>query len=267
MTIGKRFSILFISTIFLFSAGCSIVPECSGSVSSSSSTPQITFTPHESAEGIPDRYTQNSEKFVVFSKGASEDFHWADGYSNGYPFNCIWRKSSATIADGIMSMSVMQENGGYTGAEYRSWDTFSYGFYSVCMKAADCSGVISSFFTYTNRPVWDEIDIEFLGKDMTHIQFNYYTTGVGDHEFYFDLGFDGSADFHEYAFDWQPDSITWYVDGKAVYRATENIPSNRMQIMMNVWNCQGIDEWSGAFDVSALPATAQYKWIGYAPSV
>ena len=88
------------------------------------------------------------------------------------------------------------------------------------MKAANCSGVISSFFTYTNQPVWDEIDIEFLGKDMTRVQFNYYTNGVGGHEFYFDLGFDASEDFHEYAFDWQRDSITWYIDGKAVYRAT-----------------------------------------------
>lgn len=165
-----------------------------------------------------------------------------------------------------MSMSVAKEGGGYTGAEYRSHATFSYGFYSVCMKAADCSGVISSFFTYTNRPVWDEIDIEFLGKDTTHVQFNYYTKGVGDHEFLLDLGFDGAEDFHEYAFDWQKDSITWYVDGKAVYRATENLPSNPMQIMMNVWNCQGADAWSGPFDQTRLPATAQYKWIGYAPS-
>ena len=130
------------------------------------------------------------------------------------------------------------------------------------MKAAKCPGVISSFFTYTGHP-WDEIDVEFLGNDTTRIQLNYYTNGTGGHEFLYELGFDGSEGFHEYGFDWQPDSITWYVDGKAVYRATENIPSASGKIMMNVWNTRGVDEWAGAFDPAYLPVTAQYGWIGY----
>ena len=29
---------------------------------------------------------------------------------------------------------------------------------------------------------WDEIDIEFLGKDTPKVQFNYYTNGQGNHE-------------------------------------------------------------------------------------
>lgn len=226
---------------------------------------QPTFKPHYSAAGVEDRKTTDGEKLVVFSRGGSSEFYFANGYSNGGNFNCTWKSSSAEIKGGVMSMSVKRDGSGYSGAEYRSKNNFSYGFYSVCMKAADCSGVISSFFTYTNQPVWDEIDIEFLGKDMTKVQFNYYTNGVGGHEYLFELGFDASEDFHEYAFDWQKGSITWYIDGKAVYRATENLPSHSMQIMMNVWNTIGVDEWSGALDESKLPATAQYKWIAYAP--
>jgi len=224
-----------------------------------------TFTPHESAAGLNDRLASDDEKIVRFSEGGSPEFYWTDGYSNGGNFNCTWRKNSASVENGVMSMSVTEERGGYAGAEYRTNTRYSYGFYAVCMKAADCSGVISSFFTFTNKPVWDEIDIEFLGKDMTRVQFNYYTGGKGSHELYFELGFDASQDFHEYAFDWRADSITWYVDGYAVYRATENLPSHPMQIMANVWNCQNADGWSGAFDKSALPATAQYKWFAYSP--
>lgn len=41
----------------------------------------------------------------------------------------------------------------------------------------------------------------------------------------YDLGFDASQGFHTYGFDWQADSITWYVDGEPVYKATDNIPS------------------------------------------
>lgn len=229
---------------------------------------QPTFTPHESAAGISDRLTEENEKISDFSKGGSTEFHWADGYTNGGNFNCYWRKSSANVTNGVMGMTVSKEGSGYAGAEYRTEKTSSYGFYSVCMKAAKCSGVISSFFTYTNTPVWDEIDIEFLGKDTTKIQFNYFTKGVDEgHVFLFDLGYDASESFHEYAFDWQPQSITWYVDGIAVYRATENLPSHPMQIMANVWNCRGADEWSGAFDTSAIPATAEYKWLAFSPYI
>lgn len=263
MKLFKRMAIILFSVALVALSACvtEIPPETNGN--NPEPSPAVTFTPHESAAGIADRLTQNSEKLVIFANGGSSDFYWANGYSNGGVFNCTWRESSATIQNGVMNMSVKAEKDGYSGAEYRTNKTYSYGFYSVCMKAAECSGVISSFFTYTGRPVWDEIDIEFLGKDTAKIQFNYYTEGVGGHEFIFDLGFNGAEDFHEYAFDWQSNSITWYVDGKAVYRATENLPSNPMQIMMNVWNCKGADAWSGALDTAALPATAQYKWFAY----
>lgn len=45
------------------------------------------------------------------------------------------------------------------------------------------------------------INIEILGKDTTKVQFNYFTDSRGDHEFFYDLGFDASEDFHDYAFD------------------------------------------------------------------
>ena len=103
------------------------------------------------------------------------------------------------------------------------------------MQAIKNDGVVSSFFIYTgpsdNNP-WDEIDIEVLGKDTTKVQFNYFTNGVGNHEYMYDLGFDASKGYHTYGFDWQPDKITWYVDGKEVYSATTNIPSTPGKIVL-----------------------------------
>lgn len=221
-----------------------------------------------SVKGLPKRFAKDEEKIVVFSENKTEGFYAAHGWANHKMFNCEWNGGNAVIKDGVMNMSVTKAEGetktgyDYYGAEYRSSAYFSYGFYAVSMKAADCSGVISSMFTYTGNP-WDEIDIEILGKNMGQVQFNYYTNGVGGHEYLYKLGFDASEDFHEYAFDWQPDSITWYVDGTPIYRATENIPSHPQQLMMNVWNCIGYDGWSGKFDESSLPATAQYEWIAY----
>ena len=211
------------------------------------------------------RLTPDEHKIAVFdSDGAyPEGFYTRNDRGNGFPFNCSFLRRNAVESNGTLSLILSDSNGGYAGAEFRSAERYSYGYYSVSMKAAKCSGVISSFFIYTGWP-WDEIDIEFLGNDTTKVQFNYYTNGVGGHEYVYDLGFDASKEFHEYGFDWQEDSITWYVDGIAVYRATVSIPSHAGNIMMNIWNVA--DEhagWAGKFYGSGLPVSAQYQWIGY----
>lgn len=213
--------------------------------------------------GVENRLTLEENKIAIFKNGYPEGWWARDDRGNGHPFNCEFRRSNAIIGNGMLTLALTEKDGRYIGAEYRTQQKYSYGFYSVRMKAAKCPGVISSFFTYTNWP-WDEIDIEFLGDDTTKVQFNYYTNGVGHHEYVYHLGFDASEDFHEYAFDWQPDSITWYVDGRPVYRATDNIPSHAGNIMMNLWNVADSNaDWAGKFDPSYLPVYAEYKWIGY----
>nr|1CPN_A Chain A, CIRCULARLY PERMUTED [Paenibacillus macerans] len=150
-------------------------------------------------------------------------------------------------------------------AEYRSTNIYGYGLYEVSMKPAKNTGIVSSFFTYTgpaHGTQWDEIDIEFLGKDTTKVQFNYYTNGVGGHEKVISLGFDASKGFHTYAFDWQPGYIKWYVDGVLKHTATANIPSTPGKIMMNLWNGTGVDDWLGSYN-GANPLYAEYDWVKY----
>ena len=219
-------------------------------------------------EEVEKRIVDKKDYTVDFSVGDSDDFHLANGYKNGYPFNCYWSRNAAKIENGKLNMSVYKENDTYYGAEYRAKQAkFHYGYYATRMKAANCPGVITSFFTYTHVPYWDEIDIEILGKNMRQVQFNYFAINKGGHDFVYDLWFDASEDFHEYGFDWQRDSITWYIDGIKVYQATVDIPTNPQQLMMNVWNCDdGEANWAGLFDESKLPVTAQYEFIAYIPA-
>ncbi len=220
---------------------------------------------------IPDLGTPMNESATTvadFRKGTTPLFIASDGWTNGNPFDCGWTANNAVIDKGYLSLSIDKDTTGkynYTGGEYRTTDFYHYGYYETSMQAIKNDGVVSSFFTYTgpsdNNP-WDEIDIEILGKDTTKVQFNYYTNGVGNHEYMYDLGFDASEGFHTYGFDWQPDSITWYVDGKEAYRATSNIPSTPGKIMMNTWPGIGVDSWLKAFD-GTTPLTARYQWVTY----
>lgn len=211
---------------------------------------------------------ESASMIADFRKGFSSYFEASNGWTNGNPFDCGWYSSNVEFKDGALNLTIDKDNSGkynYSGAEYRTKDFYGYGYYETSMQAIKNDGVVSSFFTYTgpsdNNP-WDEIDVEILGKDTTKVQFNYYTNGVGNHEYMYDLGFDASKGFHTYGFDWQSDHITWYVDGKAVYTATDNIPSTPGKIMMNVWPGIGVDDWLKPFN-GTTPLTAKYKWATF----
>lgn len=214
----------------------------------------------------------NATAVEDFRDGDSKLFIASDGWTNGSCFDCGWYKQNTSLENGMLSLTIDKDHSGkynYSGAEYRTNDFYSYGYYETSMQAIKNDGVVSSFFTYTgpsdNNP-WDEIDIEILGKDTTKVQLNYYTNGVGGHEVMYDLGFDASQGFHTYGFDWQPDYIAWFVDGKEVYRTpaneSGNIPKTPGKIMMNTWPGITVDEWLKPFD-GKTPLTAHYQWVTY----
>lgn len=245
------------------SAAATTTTTTKATTTTTKTTTTITVTQNNSGS-----YDKTADMIADFSQGTSSYFIASDGWGNGSCFDCGWYAKNAVIKNNVLNLTIDQDTTGkynYSGAEYRTTDFYSYGYYETSMKAIKNNGVVSSFFTYTgpsdNNP-WDEIDIEVLGKDTTKVQFNYYTNGTGNHEYMYDLGFDASEDFHTYGFDWQPDSITWYVDGKEAYKATSSIPSTPGKIMMNVWPGTGVDSWLNAYDGNT-PLTAQYEWVTY----
>lgn len=237
---------------------------CSCSIDFIDNTSQLTEE-EKSLLNIDLYFTKDESKVANFSKNMLGDFHFSNGYKNNNPFNCYWSRSSGKVENGLLSLSITKDNEKFLAGEYKSNNVYSYGYYSTSMKAIKNQGVISSFFTYTGYP-WDEIDIEFLGEKTTGIQLNYYHNGIGKHEYYYNLGFDGSIDFHEYGFYWDNTQIVWFVDGRPIHYANVEIPENSMHIIANVWNGKGkaFDEWCGSFDENTnLPLTAQYEWFGY----
>ncbi|MDE7363492.1 MAG: glycoside hydrolase family 16 protein [Ruminococcus sp.] len=210
----------------------------------------------------------NATAVEDFRDGSSKLFFASDGWTNGACFDCGWYEQNTSLDNNMLSLTIDKDYTGkynYSGAEYRTHEHYGYGYYETSMQAIKNDGVVSSFFTYTGESEqnpWDEIDIEILGKDTTKVQLNYYTNGVGNHEFMYDLGFDASEGFHTYGFDWQADYIAWYVDGKEVYRATSNIPSTPGRIMMNTWPGITVDEWLKPFNGNT-PLTAHYQWVTF----
>jgi|GEM_PF-361055 len=243
-------------------------------VPSSQNTPRPTVQPTVRPTPTPIQSSApvgNSNFETYFSNFDSSKWEYAD-WSNGDPFNCVWKPSQVTFSNGSMFLNLTNDNTGssypYKSGEYRTASTFGYGYYEVKMKATKNTGVVSSFFTYTGPSEgdpWDEIDIEFLGKDTTKVQFNWYKDGSGGNEYMHNLGFDASQDFHVYGFEWRQNFISYYVDGVKVYTGTRNIPVTPGKIMMNLWPGTGVDEWLGAYN-GRTPLTAEYKYVKYYPN-
>lgn len=160
----------------------------------------------------------------------------------------------------------------YLGAEIRTTESFLYGKFEVKMKSVECSGMLSSFFTFYDSPDfvtnWNEIDIEILGRYSNEVQFNTITPGDGKrapHEKRYVLDYNPHEEFHTYAIVWTPTYIAFEVDNKEVYRdAGEHIKEmNKSQkLMMNIWSTIW-EEWTGPWKAENLPLTAYYDEVKY----
>ena len=180
-------------------------------------------------------------------------------------------QENVTFQDGTMRLHLKKqktEKKDYTGAEYRTKEKFLYGRYVVSAKFPKGSGIVSSFFTFRAPaiPKWQEIDVEVLGKDTSHVQFTHHWGKPPKSKWIaetFELDFTTDSDFHEYAFEWIPGQITWFLDGEKLYTASdENIPYLPQQIMMNIWINHNPD-WVGEVDESAMPTYAAYDYVKY----
>lgn len=156
-------------------------------------------------------------------------------------------------------------------AEVRSRDLYGYGRYEVIMQPGKGSGLVTAFFTYTGPYVGDphdEIDIEFLGKDLTKIHFNYWRNGSRGNYKTFDLPFDAGDAPHLYGFEWRPDKVTWFVDGQ-VYHETElndrHVPIMPGRLYMSHWTGQpGMQAWHGPPTFQSGVAT-KVSCVSYTP--
>src|SRR3546814_20856622 len=83
-----------------------------------------------------------------------------------------------------------------------------------------------------------------------------------------DLGFDASEDFHTYAFEWRPDSIRWFVDGRQVHEETGQrgpLPSTPGKPFLHAWAGNHLAGWLAPVRYPARPLVAEVHSIPFRP--
>jgi beta-glucanase (GH16 family) len=176
----------------------------------------------------------------------------------------------ASTADWVYSGSPLSYNGqvlltmaqGTVGTLLASTHYVWYGKITAKFTTSAGAGVITAFILLSD--VKDEIDFEFVGVELTSAQTNFYNQGVtnynnGENQ-------TGLADIHTtlhtYEIDWQPDSITWSIDGNSIrtlnredtWNATANrfsYPQTPARVQLSLWpaglptNGEGTIQWGG----------------------
>lgn len=201
----------------------------------------------------------------------------------------LFSTQAAAVSEGQMVLSLTPapqgtvDDGGaakqFLGAEVRSIDTLTYGRVRARIQFAPGSAVISSLVTiYTPWPAddWNELDIECLGKDGS-VQLNTMvylgppttppvttpvkptaspTTAA--------IGFDPSADFHDYEIEWTPAGARFSIDGLLVRTWTEHIDRMKLpqNVLMTIW-ASGSPGWAGPVTDATGSAQARYDWIEF----
>lgn len=224
------------------------------------------------AEKKPAAPPRGGPSFVDrFDRIDPKRWYVSDGWTNGGHQGCTWSRERIASVNGRLLLSLAPAahatGGKTTCAEIRTHAALGYGTYEARLRVATGSGLNSAMFTYSGKPltsVHDEIDFEFLGKDASKVQLNYFVTGRGGHEAFPDLAFDASARFANYAFEWLPGSIRWYVDGRLVREAKGGMPETPGQFFFSLWNGTGQSEaWLGPYRSSPGPVFVEIDWAAF----
>lgn len=206
---------------------------------------------------------------------AFDKVHWraSDGWSNGEHQSCEWKAANLTPLKGNLQLRLSDKGATlrpYSCAELQSTGLSRYGRYEARMRAAAGKGLNTAFFTYVGPPVGvpahDEIDFEFLGKDTHNVEITYWQNGEKHDPVDIPLRYDASAEFHNYAFEWSPTSIRWYIDNHLVHETPvgATMPDNPSRIYLSLWSGSAVeDSWMGHFTYQK-PVTAEVAWVKFA---
>ncbi len=182
-------------------------------------------------------------------------------WRNGVPFGCGFAYSEVWKDNGKLILNV---NGG-TGkcGEVRTLQEFSYGKFTVRLKASTFAGGNTSFFLYTGEAgtaTHQEIDIEIIkGGRVLHT--NAWKDGQQNYRQY-----PIATGWQTLGFEWRADFVRWFsVDagGKetTLRQLTVSI-STPMRLMMNHWHGDASDDgvgFLGRWQGGGGPA--EYDWV------
>tara|TARA_R110000868_G_scaffold411656_1_gene706919 strand:- start:10955 stop:14185 length:3231 start_codon:yes stop_codon:yes gene_type:complete len=136
----------------------------------------------------------------------------------------------------------------------------TYGYFEIRAQLAAGQGVHDAFWLLPMDGSWPpELDIvEQRGLDPTHVINGVHANDTTSSSTF--LVTTATTQFHTYGLDWEPDYLTWYIDGVAV--RTMPTPAGLDKPMYMLANLGGGSPWAGKPDATTpFPVHMQIDYI------
>jgi len=162
---------------------------------------------------------------------------------------------------GELALILTQDSRAPTGSRVSTTEYVLYGTITATLKTGKWPGIVTAFITMSN--VKDEIDWEFTGvngKAQSNFFFEGhvdYTAGNGATH---DVSSDTHDNYHDYTIDWQPDTLTFSIDGNVVRTVQKadtlvngvyQYPTSPARVQLSIWggglpnSPPGVVTWAG----------------------
>ncbi|TDD67004.1 glycosyl hydrolase family protein [Jiangella aurantiaca] len=197
-----------------------------------------------------------------------------DGWSTQLPEN-------VSVGGGVMTIHLCPEKTSgpectptsattyYTGGGLISKAKPRYGYYETRVRTNVGSGWHSAFWSAEvgATGAFTEIDgFEIDSHIPDQAMYNVIAWNHGGHlsSKLRALGFDSSADWHVYGFEWTEDKVVFYVDGTQVWQ-TDYAPSTYVHNFLNIWLTTIAIGRNGSpgVDDDALPGKVQWDYFRF----
>ena len=120
-------------------------------------------------------------------------------------------------------------------------------------------GIVAGIFLFAFRPgstdLHDEIDFEMVTTEPKMIMTNSYLNeplGPGQPKLTWYEEGTSMTDYHLYEILWEPDKVSWFLDGRLIREERDRVPEIPMKLHLNAWVTD--DTWPQAYSPDLQPA-------------
>ena len=183
----------------------------------------------------------DTEQFVCFQK--QENFDVLDkefwGISEKILGKTNLKSKNVSAGDGMLKIAMPRNT--LNGGEVFTKKLQKAGAYEIRMKLPLAPTSITGFFMYKAPDYYNEIDIELYNESDSTLLLTTYSEGKKNNEYIGKLDFDPTKEFHNYRFEYDENTVEFYVDNKLTKSFRGGFLKEDMYLMLNSWYPNWLD--------------------------
>lgn len=150
-----------------------------------------------------------------------------------------FKSENVSTEGGMLKIDMPRKT--FEGGEIFTKKLQSAGAYEIRMKLPLAPTSITGFFMYKSPDYYYEIDIELYNESAGTLLFTTYSDGEKNNEYVGKVDFDPNKEFHNYRFEYDENSVEFYVDNKLIKGFRDGFPKEDMYLMLNSWYPNWLD--------------------------